>query len=318
MNGDQEQTTDQSHITFIHDTFQNIRGTLSQDYFDREIESVLDRFAFNIVIMGSPRVGKSELINALCGGSPVAQTSSSLDSCTQEFKKYVLTYPQPQLKGFPSIEINIFDTPGVESWDDKKGEQEFLKFIDKSVPICVIYCASPGCFSPLGPLRFLLEHCREKHIICALICTNMWSNNNRNTVIEEFKKELEIFGIKTEKNFEQDHPGRPHKVTFFGNNALCAMVNSIEYVDQEMDVSKPVQGVDELIASIMGLLDSTKMIAWCITVLNRRSFWEKISHQTNGFLELRFMELQNMKEKSASEIAHYILHTAIKTYLNLR
>lgn len=70
---------------------------------------------------------------------------------------------------------------------------------------------------------------------------------NRDIVILEFKQVLRMFGDENEKQFPQSHSDKPHQMIFFGNGALCTMVNSIEYDDAEMEIHKPVQGVDELI-----------------------------------------------------------------------
>lgn len=317
MSSDQELTVDHLDTESLDERVQYIRRTLSQNHYDEEIDSALDQLEFNIVVVGSPRVGKSQLINALCKGS-FAATSSSLDSCTQEVRKYVLNFHQLQIKGFPPIKINIFDTPGVETWKDEEGQQTLLNFIEKIDPICMIFCASPGCYSPLAPLRFLLQYCQQKHIICALVCTNMWASNKRNDIIAEFKKELHIFGTEQEVFFPQTHLPKPHVVTFFGKGALCTMVNSVKYVDSDIGLEKPEQGVDELIECIMELLDDTKLLGWCITVLHRRSFWEKISQKTTGFFQLRFGELQSVKEKSATEIGHDVLVFVANAYLHAR
>jgi hypothetical protein len=73
-------------------------------------------------------------------------------------------------------------------------------------------------------------------------------------------------------------------VIFFGNGALCTMVNSIEYYDPEISSErKPVQGIDELIHSVMEKLDHDKVLGWCNAVLYRRSYWEKIIQKVIGF-----------------------------------
>jgi tRNA U34 5-carboxymethylaminomethyl modifying GTPase MnmE/TrmE len=55
-----------------------LRKTLLEDHYSTEIDRVLQHLAFNIVIIGSPRVGKSELVIALCGGRAEAVKCSSL------------------------------------------------------------------------------------------------------------------------------------------------------------------------------------------------------------------------------------------------
>lgn len=315
MDFNQEQSFDEARAGSFETAAEYIRRTLSQSHYEGEIDSALDQLGFNIVVMGSPKVGKSQLINALCGNYSLAKTSSSLASCTQKVTKYVLERYNLKIEGFPPVIITIFDTPGVECWKDDEGQDKFLEFIRESNPICVMFCASPGCFTPLESLRFLLKYCKEKAIICALVCTNMWANKNRKEVIEEFKKELHIFGAEEEKKFSQGDQRNPHLVTIFGNGAFCTMVNSIEYYDEEMEIRKPAQGVDELISSIMELLDTTKLLGWCLTVLDRRSFWEKMSQKSNGFFQLRFSELHNLREASASDIGRNVLVFLSQTYL---
>jgi hypothetical protein len=159
-----------------------------------------------------------------------------------------------------------------------------LKFIEDKDPVCLIFCASPGAFADLKQLHCVLEFCKKKQIFCALVCTNMWAGVNRHVVIEEFERELEFFGDREEKLFQQGYGQPPHRVIHFGNGALCTMVNSKEYYDQDLsNIRKPVQGIDELIHSIMEKLDNEKLIGWCNAVLYRRTFWEKLTQKVNGF-----------------------------------
>jgi hypothetical protein len=171
-----------------------------------------------------------------------------------------------------------------------------FKFIEEKDPVCLIYCASPGTFADVKQLRPVLDFCKTKQIFCALVCTNMWSSANRRVVLEEFEKELSFFGERVEKSFSQGYIRPPHKVIFFGNGALCTMVNSIEYYDPEISSErKPVQGIDELIHSIMEKLDNEKLLGWCNAVLYRRSFWEKITQKVNGFFFDHLSNAPNMR-----------------------
>jgi len=317
MDFNRKPTTDESRSKSSGNASEHIRRALLFDHYEEEINTALNQLEFNLVVIGSPRVGKSELINAICG-ERITETSSSLDSCTQEIKQYIVNRFDLQLNGFPQVEITIFDTPGIENWKEEESQEKFLEFIKTSNPMCVIYCASPGSFTSLESLRYLLQYCKHQSLICALVCTDMWSGNKRQRVIEEFKKELHIFGDERSEEFPQTHDNKPHLVTFFGNGALCTMVNSIEYRDEDMNFSKPSQGVDELIYCIMSLLDEKKLLGWCITVLDRRDFWKKMSQKTNGFFQLRIAELQSIRDKSAGDLGREFLFFLAETYIKAR
>ena len=282
----------------------HIQEALNEHYYPSEIEHVVEKLQFSIIVMGSPRVGKSQLINALCNGKNRAETSLSLDSCTKDITPYVLEGTPQQNPNVKPFKIIFYDTPGIESWGNQAGEKNMIEFIKKTDPICVIYCASPGSFAKLDQLHSVLELCKEKEIFCALVCTNMWSGNQRETVINEFQKELAFFGDKIEKCSKQSNSQTQHKVTFFGKGALCTMVNSIEYYDPDFSPErKPVQGVDELIHGIMEALDHDKLLGWCYTVLYRRSYWEKISQKIGGFFSLRVADLYKLITPSADGTA---------------
>ncbi|CAF1139006.1 unnamed protein product [Rotaria magnacalcarata] len=281
----------------VHDSLQN-------DYYSSELDHVKEKLQFNIILIGSPRVGKSQLINAICNGENKAATSSSLNSCTKEIACYVLKDDQQKTPGIKPFQINFYDTPGIESWTDQGGEMTMLKFIEEKQPVCVIYCAAPGTFADLSQVRPVLKFCQQKNIFWAFVCTNMWSSTARRVIVGEFEKELTIFGAGIERSFNLSHSRVPHIVTVFGNNALCTMVNSIEYYDPEYSSErKPVQGVDELIHCVMEALDDEKLLGWCSAVLHRRTYWEKFSQKASGFVSLRIKNIQNMTDVSIQQIA---------------
>ncbi len=286
------------------------------DYCPTVVNQVIERLEFNIVLVGSPRVGKSQLINALCGGKKLAQTSSSLNSCTKKIERYVLETDKTQTPDLPACKVNFYDTPGIESWVDDAGKQRMLELIEETDPVCVIYCASPGCFADLSQLRPVLNKCKEKRVVCALVCTNMWFGNRQGDVIREFENELfQTFGSRDDKYSDQPHPLKPHKVTFFGDAALCTMVNSVEYSDLNWSTeSKPVQGVDELIHGVMELLNEEKLQGWCTVVLNRRSYWEKIHDKANGFFRSRLADVQKIKFESVVSVGMLVAKVAFKLY----
>lgn len=259
--------------------------------------------------MGSPRVGKSTLINALCGEN-VAETSSSLNPCTSDIKCHTLEHEQQQNSNIKPFKINFWDTPGIESWDKHEGQNKMIEFIEKTKPLCVIYCASPGSVAKLDQLHSVLKYCKEKDIFCALVCTNMWTDSKRNEVISEFEKQLKFFGEKTDKFSDQPQYRKSHQITFFGTGALCTMVNSMEYYDAELsDRKMPIQGVDELTHGIMEALDQEKLLGWCYAVLQQRSYWEKISQNVGGFFKLRFTDLYNLISSSTEGTAYnFVAH----------
>jgi GTPase Era involved in 16S rRNA processing len=283
-----------------------VRESLRPNHYSTEIDYATNKLQFNILIMGAPRVGKSQLINALCNGKNLAETSSSLNSCTKKVECYTLEDDQQQTPGVDPFRINFYDTPGIESWTDQNGLETMLKFIEDKDPVCLIYCASPGSFADLKQLHLLLEFCKTKQIFCALVCTNMWANAHRKVVMEEFERELEFFGDRQEKLFQQEDHQPCHKVIVFGNGALCTMVNSIEYYNQDLsNIRKPVQGIDELIHSIMEQLDNEKLIGWCNAVLYRRSFWEKLTQKVNGFY---IEDLPNIAFNFAERLLNWTLN----------
>lgn len=222
---------------------------------------------FNIIICGSARVGKSTLINSICGRK-LAQTNPGLDSCTKNISRFVLS-ERMQVNGeWLTYTYNFWDTPGFESWNEKDITTNFSNIMSKpkSDPLCLIYCASPGCYADTKQIKWILDFCiLERKILCALVVTNKWAGQReqRMAVLKNYKELLSKYHEQT----SEDENG----IQYFGNIALCTMVNAQPYVDEEQGINKLVEGVDELIEGIMNCLkDDSKVFHWCMAAIQRK------------------------------------------------
>ena len=153
----------------------HVKDQLGEEYYQSEVDHLIHNLQFNIIVMGSPRVGKNELINALPDGGARAQTSSSLNSCAQKVTPYVLeSKTKATDSSAQSFQIIFYDTPGIESWSEDHVRSYLSKIMKESQPLCMIYCASPGSFARLDQLQWLVDTCIQSNIFCALVCTNKY------------------------------------------------------------------------------------------------------------------------------------------------
>ncbi|UJR17839.1 hypothetical protein I4U23_004738 [Adineta vaga] len=82
-------------------------------------QKIVEKFnEINIVVCGSPRVGKSALINALCQ-QKLARTSPGLHSCTNIISPYYLKGNTDLGDGTINYQYNFWDTPGFENWNQE-------------------------------------------------------------------------------------------------------------------------------------------------------------------------------------------------------
>ncbi|CAF1439140.1 unnamed protein product [Didymodactylos carnosus] len=147
---------------------------------------------FTLVVCGAPKTGKSTLINAICGKA-VADTSDSLDALTTDTKCYPVEGAYPVIEEEQDYQkkfrINIYDTKGITSWD-----LSIIDILKSTNPICMIYCATPGTFADLRMVEELIKECVRLKIFVALVCTNMWTNDDehRETIMQEFDNVLKV------------------------------------------------------------------------------------------------------------------------------
>jgi len=233
---------------------------------------------FNIVVCGSARVGKSTLVNALCGRE-LAQTSSSLSSKTDKIEKYVLNRvfnSTDEASNSCEYSITIWDTPGIESWTKEHVQQHLSRIMNESNPLCMIYCASPGSFARLDQLEWIIDTCIRSNIYCALVCTNKYNGGSQKR--QEILNDYHSIILKY-RSLTKDE----HNVKYYGNIALCTSVNSIIYENEDFGVRKEVEGINELLFAITTSLKDDKLAAWCFTIADNQSFWSTMSQQLLEF-----------------------------------
>ncbi|CAF0980203.1 unnamed protein product [Adineta steineri] len=252
---------------------------------------------FSIVICGAARVGKSTLVNAICGRE-VARTSGSLCSQTDRMEKYIINKTDNE----NSIEytITIYDTPGIESWSKDHIQNYFSKIMNESKPLCMIYCASPGSFARLDQLQWLVDTCIRSNIFCALVCTNKYSGGSqrRQQVLKDFHSLLIGYhGMTRDES----------NIKYYGNVALCTAVNSIVYEDTELNIRKEVEGINELIFGILISLKDENIVGWCCTIADNQSFWITMQAKIIEYYELAKPVAIKFWDKHGDEIARSLI-----------
>jgi len=244
----------------------------------------------NILLCGSSRVGKSTLINAICQ-EKLAKSNASLNSLTRKVDRYSYEYSN----GPTTHETVIWDTPGIESWNENEVRNYMASLIEQTQPLCMIYCASPGSFAVFDHVAWLVEACYRKNLFCALVCTNMWAGRNRQEIINEFCRLLNSVHPNIAPNKEDN-------IIYYDKVALVTMVNSQEYTDKDFDVTKPPSGVEELIFGIAKSLNRDLMFAWFRSVAQNTSFWTKMSSKLSNLLKIPTETLNSLYGHAASFI----------------
>jgi GTPase SAR1 family protein len=252
---------------------------------------------YSIAVCGASRVGKSTLINTFVS-KEVSNTSNGLNSCTKKIEKYTLKHNIQHGDDLSKYTITLWDTPGIELWTENEVGSFLSKMTHDTNPICAIYCASSGSFATEKHLARFVQTCIGQGIFIALVCTNMYAGNKRIQVMKQFTDLLECLKLPVQRREENG-------IVYFGRMALCAMVNSRQYLDEHWRVSKEPSGVEELIFGIAQCLEREKQLLWFRTVSENQTFWSTMSNRISSLLHIPIATVEQIRNYACGFVGNF-------------
>jgi small GTP-binding protein len=253
---------------------------------------------FTITVCGASRVGKSTLINALIG-KQLANTSSSLNSCTTSITEYVLERNIDINDQRSNYTIKFWDTPGIETWTESNVRSYLITLMQNTNPVCIIYCVSPATFADMSQVKWFVEQCMHRNIFVALVCTNMFTGNRCPLVMQQFVDLL----TSINPSFERYKDGN---IEYFGQKALCTKVNSKPYIDEDWGITKEPTGIEELIFGIARCLNGEQQLFWLQAVSQNQRFWTSMGQYVNNIVRIPYATLADISNRT-SAVARYFL-----------
>ena len=154
----------------------------------------------NVILFGETGVGKSSVIN-LMAGDEVVPTSSNLEACTLEARKYFFTIPG-------EMSFSVFDTVGLN--EPHMGINTYFGAIEKAHQLItslhdaggidlLLFCIRGGRITTtLQPnYRLFFEFLCEKKVPLAFVVTNLEQEDVMENWWETNKKTFEKYGIRS-------------------------------------------------------------------------------------------------------------------------
>jgi hypothetical protein len=101
----------------------------------------------------------------------LVKTSTTFISLTNKIERY--SYQSSY--GQSTHHTVMWNTLGIESWNQNDARTYIKSLIEQTEPLCMIYCASPGSFALLDYVAWIVDESYRGNIFCALVWTNMWA-----------------------------------------------------------------------------------------------------------------------------------------------
>jgi putative ribosome biogenesis GTPase RsgA len=181
-----------------------------------------------IVIIGPPRVGKSQLISVLSGCTDIT-VGPSLNSITKEITSYVTNL------------ATFWDTPGVESWTlmDVENFKNTLIIGRKIRPVSMLIVVAPGSFMNTNTMQTFVTLAKEYLIQIVFVITKVYSLDDK-----DFLSYLEIFlGMINSKVAIKTIGSTSYQLA---DNVFLCLVNSVPFEQKALKIRVGQLGINQL------------------------------------------------------------------------